>query len=562
LGRRAVARLDDERLCWSVLGAAMAVYVATVVYIGRDTTLFVDEVDLFTVSDGLDPESLLAPLNGHLELLLRLAYAGLFGLVGADDFTPIQLLHALGAILAAAVFFALVKERLGPAAALPLTLLLLFLGSAWEITFIESGFTHVWCLAAGLAALLALERDDRRGEVAACVLLVAAISAFTYGIAFAIGAGVLIWRRGRGRRALWVALVPLALYAAWLVWVRAVYVPEHGEAQTFELANLLVVPNFVANEAAAVAGALTGLDYPFGVEGIDSVFGTSSIYGPLLALLAAGALGLRLRRGEVSPFLWAAIALLLAVWCALALGYGPGRNPTTVRYVYAGSALAMLVGAEAARQRRLSRTAVLAIFAVCALALAGNIARLRDGAAYYRTHSLEFRAELTAIEIARDQVAPDFLPDASGTLIGFPALPAEEYFDAVARNGSPAFTENALLDQGEGVQAAVDEALIRALGLELAPTADDATRADCRSFVGGSPATVRIAPAGVSVRSASGGAVSLARFAQGTSSPVGELVPGRRAELELPADESEVAWRMVLSSPGGEVEICPLPEGS
>src|SRR5204863_490303 len=71
-------------------------------------------------------------------------------------------------------------------------ILVLFLGSAWEVTIVQDVMTNVFCAAAGLGAFLALERGDRRGDVAACLLLVAAIACWTLGVAFAIGAVVIV----------------------------------------------------------------------------------------------------------------------------------------------------------------------------------------------------------------------------------------------------------------------------------------------------------------------------------------------------------------------------------
>ena len=70
---------------------------------------------------------------------------------------------------------------------------------------------------AGLAAFLALDQRSRRGDVLACILLIAAILSFSVGVAFAIGAGAWILAERGGRR-IWVAVLPLVLYGAWWLW--------------------------------------------------------------------------------------------------------------------------------------------------------------------------------------------------------------------------------------------------------------------------------------------------------------------------------------------------------
>ena len=187
----ALPRLGDERICWAVLVAGMAVYAALALWITRGTTLFVDEKTIFVEDRGLHPSGLLAPLNGHLVLVQRLLYALNFKLFGASFALP-RLVEVAGAMLVVGLVFVLAKERIGAVAALAPALLLLFFGSAWELNFVVSGIGNVYAVAAGLGALLALERRDPRRDVLACALLVVAVASFTSGLAFAVGALVLI----------------------------------------------------------------------------------------------------------------------------------------------------------------------------------------------------------------------------------------------------------------------------------------------------------------------------------------------------------------------------------
>jgi hypothetical protein len=561
VAERTLARLEDERASRLLLAAAIAVYVGIVAWIGRDTTLFFDEINVFTVDRGFDPDALLAPLNGHLEVLLRFLYAIDFKLFGAD-FAPLRVVQAIGGALAAGALFALLRPRVGPPIALAATLVILFLGSAWEITFIQSGITHVYCVAAGLGAVLALERGDRRGDLLACALLVVSIASFTFGIAFAIGAAILIWLRPGRRRRLWVFVVPIALYAAWLIWVRAVYVPEHGNNQELEPFNLLLIWSFIADEAAAVAGALAGLNYDFVPADTFTAFRTESLYGALIAATAAAALVWRLARGGRTPFLWAAIAILLAIWIGLAIGFGQGRTPTTVRYVYAGGALAILVAAEAARGVRFSRAATLAAIIIALLALSTNIARLRDGINYYRTFAIEQRAQLTAVEIARDRVAAGFVPDFGA--VGFSHIEAGPYLGAVDRIGSAGFSASELAGQREETRAATDRVLVSALSVALAPMAPAEPARDCRRVTApaGGAVSIPAVPPGVALRSRGAADVALRRFASEMTVTIGSLAPGQRTALRLPTDRSQQPWTVVVSSPeGGTVTACALARG-
>ena len=101
------------------------------------------------------------------------------------------------------------------------TLPILVLGPAWDDLLWPFQLGFFASMSAGLGALLAFERRDRRGDLVACALLVVAISFSSLGLPFIAGAAVLVgWDRNRLRRA-WIVAVPAALYALWwLGWGR------------------------------------------------------------------------------------------------------------------------------------------------------------------------------------------------------------------------------------------------------------------------------------------------------------------------------------------------------
>ena len=133
---------------------------------------------------------------------------------------------------------------------------------------------------------------------------------------------------------------------------------------------------------------MAGLNNDFSPSGASfRAFATDSAYGPLLATAAAIALGLRLARGQRTPALYALLAVLLVFWIALAMGVGPGRDPSTIRYTFGGAVVTFLIGAEASSGLRRSATTVLVLYAVIALAVCGNLARLRTGAEYFRSRA-------------------------------------------------------------------------------------------------------------------------------------------------------------------------------
>ena len=548
---RTVGRLEGERACLLILLGAMAVYAALAMWLTRGTTLFFDETNIFVVDRGYRPSALLAPLNGHLVLFQRLLYATSFKLFGAE-FVVVRIVEVVGVCLVVGLFYVLARRRIGALVALAPALLLLFFGSAWELNLVVSGLGNVYAMAAGLGALLALERAGPRSDLIACALLVVAVTTFTLGLAFAIGVTVWLLLQANGRRRLWVTLIPLALYGAWFVWVRAVYVPDHGEVQNFAVWNVLLIPNFIADAAASVAGALAGLNYDFEPDDLIPVFRTDSAYGPVLAALAVAALVVRIRRGAGSSLLWALIATLLAFWIALALGFGTGRNPGVVRYTYGGGILALLIGAEAARGLRISRTAVLVVFALTVLALGANLARMREGANFYRNFATSLRAELTAIELARDHLDASFVPPAGSVEIA--VLRAGPYLEGVDRNGSPAYSPGELARQSESRRQSADAVLISALEIKLSPVPPGEPLGDCLRTTGG---TFTVEPPGVRLRSVAGAQLTLRRFASSSGATVGDLRAGEAMDLRIPRDRSDLPWQASVT-PAGRLSVCAL----
>jgi hypothetical protein len=359
-----------------------------------------------------------------------------------------------------------------------------------------------------------------------------------------------------------VVIVPLALYAAWIVWVRLEYVPAHGEIQNFHISNILLIPNFIADEASSVAGAVAGLNYNFEPQSLYWIFSTDSPYGPVLAASAAVALGLRLYRGSRPALLWGLMAILLAFWISLALGFDVriGRNPVTARYVYAGAILTLLVGAEAARGVRLSRGGLVALYAITVLALGANVARLRDGANFYRSFTTSLRAQLTGIELARDRVDPAFRAATPTSYLA--PVRAGPYLAAVDRNGSPAYSPAELARQPENKRHDADAVVVAALRIALAPTVPGGSVRHCRRVAGGSSVTLPVGPPGVRLSAPAGAGIALRRFASTATEPVGNLSPGRMVDLRIPPDRSQRTWQAVVTPAPKGVTVCALPAGT
>jgi hypothetical protein len=120
---------------------------------------------------------LFAPNNGSLVAVPLLVYRAVFVWFG-PDITVLRVILVLLELLCAALFFVLVRPRVGDWIALGATTLLLFLGSGWLLVT-TVGITLYLAVAFGLAALIALERGGRGADVLACVLLVLALASYS-----------------------------------------------------------------------------------------------------------------------------------------------------------------------------------------------------------------------------------------------------------------------------------------------------------------------------------------------------------------------------------------------
>src|SRR6476620_4833971 len=216
-GASGVTPFSEEQLAWGGLAVAMAVSAAVLLWAGRNTTLFADEFTFYQYFHDLDLKSLLTPHNGHLILVPRLIYAGIFQAVGPSH-AALAAADLFAVLLCAGLFFVLAKRRVSPGIALALTLPLLFFGSAWDVVLSTLGIGAIYSVAAGLGMLLALERNDLRGDVAACVLLCLSVASFSLGLGFLVAAAIALFVRQDLRRPAWVVLIPLAAYVVWWVW--------------------------------------------------------------------------------------------------------------------------------------------------------------------------------------------------------------------------------------------------------------------------------------------------------------------------------------------------------
>jgi hypothetical protein len=563
--RASVDFLGTLRGAWIALGIAMALSAALILRTANGESFGIDEMFYLgrMVEDSgqvvqhhsLDLGYLLGPYNGHLQLGGKLIYEATFAIFGAD-YTAFVAVNVAALCASVGLVFELARRRVGPLTALAPCILLLFLGFAREVLLWPFDVHTLAAIALGLGAVLALERDDRRGDILACLLITLSILTIEVGIAILVGIAVLVLLRPDRLRRAWIFILPGALYAAWWIWARKF----HQEQSALELSNLHLIPHTVFYAAAAVFGALTGTN-----PVIPATYTTViTWFGKALTVLAAGALLWRLGRRSIRPTLWAWIAVLAFYWVTMGAA---ARPPEGSRYLFFGAVAVLLIGAEAI-SGWVGRRLTVGVVVIALLALPANVAQLRSGSDADTLHhdAGVSRAEFAMLELAGDRVDPEYVASADpnvsavggGLYIG---IPAGAYLRSVQRNGSPAFTLAELAEQPEELRKIADVTLADALGLQATVARQPAGTARCQ-VVSPSPGTGTASfpfPPGHTVFGPAGQRpvkLGLRRFAGEESGELEELPPGAWRSLAIPRDAAPERWRGIINAP---LRVCLTP---
>jgi hypothetical protein len=549
-----------------VLGVAMAVSLGLIVAATNGQGFAIDELYYYgrvALKDGalvhyaspFSPEYLLAPFNGHLALGGRFVYETVFATVGAH-YTVFVVVNALGICACAGLLFVFARRRLGDVAALAPALLILFFGVAREQFLWPLDFNTSVALAGGLAAILCLQRETRRGDIAACLLLAVSAAMIEVGLAFIAGAALLIAITPDRRRRAWIVVAPLVLYAIWWIWSA-----KFGQGET-ELSNITAAPKTFFESVAVSLGALTGTN-PVHAES----FGTEvTRLGRVLAVLGLIVLVVRLALGDLPRTIWVWLLTAAAYWTLLAIA---GRPPQSTRYLLVSAVLVLLVAADCFR-RPLSNRAGAVLVVLALLPLPANVDALFTGKDQnvLRTDVPKSRAEFAMLEVAGERVDPGYVvsadprvAEAGGSL--YLGIPDGAYLDAARENGSIAFSLEELWRQPEEIREIADAALVGALQLELEPGDAPGAAETCRTAkpMGGRPVVVEMAGGFNHVRVAGQGAplIGLRQFAgSGLGVPIAKLQAGGWAVLRLPQNAAD-HWRLVTKA---TVTTCSISSGA
>jgi hypothetical protein len=516
-----------------VLALLMAIAAVLIYRKGLGLTFYYDEWNFVMNRRSWSTATLLEPHNEHFVLLPVVLFKLLFATVGLADYWVYRVVLIAAHLLCVALLFLLARRRVGDTLALVLAAPLLLLGAAWNDLLVPFQITYVGSTAAGLGALLALERRDRLGDALACVLVAVALACSGVGITFA--AAVLIETvlpADRARR-VWVAGVPIVLYLVWSLAYGNPTATSGGRTLTdLWQTNLPGVPGHVATSLAGSFGAVIGL-------GVD--------WGRPLALVAIVLVAIRLVRGPVTGRFLALLGAAAVYWGVGGLFRAHLNAPLDSRYLYVGAILVLLLAIELLPPLAVTpRLAALLVVVVAASGLA-NFGPLRSGSQYLQEWSRYVTVELAALELAGPATDPAFRPDPTRA----PDITAGKYFDAVDQYGSPAAEVEEIPLRAEPERQAADATLLGALGVKLEPGSRGSR---CRRT--GQAVEVELPPRGILVRATDAPVeLRLRAFAGAYPEAAFATVPAQAAQTLRIPERDGIVWRASLRS-AGPIEIC------
>jgi hypothetical protein len=541
----------------------MAIAGAALIYFGGSLTFVYDEWAFIYTRREWTLDVFLQPHNEHLVLFPVGVYKALFATVGLTEHWVYRLTVVGAHLVCVALVFVLARRRVGDGLALAASVLILFLGSSYENLLWPFQVGLVASVAAGLGTLLMLDRRDTRGDISACLLLTLSLASGSVGVPVAVAVLVEVLLRPDRLRRVWIAALPLGLYALWYV----SYAPsELAEGGTLG-GNLSTAPSYSADVAAAAFAGLAGLapdgGLPLAVVAVlvavilvvQRFFSRTTVPLRFLSLLAA--------------------ALSFWILTAVARAHLGAAGAYVPRYVYFGAVLIVLLAVELARGTRPSRLALAVVTLLVVLAAVGNVQLLRQGVELFRAESDSTVGSIAALELAGPATAPEVKVDPER-----PWLVAGEYFQAAAELGSPGYV--AELAARPDARRAAETGLARALGVEPEPAREGlglgaapvverasggmaASRASCVEFraqVAGATLDLAVREAGIRVRIRQRGPVVLRRLVKRFPRKRFTSLGGRSdSVLLLPRGKLATPWHVRLAT-AASIEVCGVARPS
>jgi len=529
-GATRLAKVDDEgskadlsadwreRLPLALLAVAMVVSAWLGLSLNSGITFYGDEWDPFINRPGWGLDQIFAPFNGHPTMIPMVIYKVFQELFGMDSTRPMQFVHATLLLVMNGVLFVYLRRRVGDWAALIGTVMILFLGAAFEVLLYSFTINFTGAIAAGVGALLMLDRDDRKGDLYAAALLILGACVSMVILPF-IAAAAVEWAlnpRDRRGRAFVPGAAVLFLFVWWIIWGRT------GDSSTFSAADIPDIPGGLFAAIGAGFSSLLGLANGAGLV----VEQPNLIWGKLMAIAAA--------------------VLVISVI------FG-GREPIVSRFLLPIAIFILMAAATLLRGVVLRTSWLVVAGIVAAFSVQGGV-RLWESEAngQWTIASQWVRSYITGLELA----GRDTQPDAKAGFGPWKDVPLRQYSEAVARYDSPSFERSELVKLNPTELTWLDQGLIAATGAGLDANPPAVNPATCRKIVPAQAVELRPGRYRIENRTSFEASVQAARLGSTPGNSIGAVLPGSAAGLTLPAGELTEPWRVSFDPVSGRVRLC------
>ena len=536
-----------ERLPLMLLAVAMAISTWLVLSLNSGLTFFNDEWDPLLNRTGWGLNQIFAPFNGHPTMIPMVVYKTVQELFGMDSARPIQIIHAGLLLVMNGVLFVYLRRRVGSWAALIGTVMILFLGAAFEVLLFSFTINFTGALAAGIGALLALDRNDRKGDIAASALLVVGVFFSMVIVPFIIAATAEWLLNPRNRRGRWFVPGAPILFLAfwWLVWGRG------AGASSMSLSNVFTTPGTVFEALGSGFTSLLGLATGDGSEPDQPYL----IWGKLLAIGALALAWWRTRRiGRPLPRDFLVVgAAFLTYLILLGLGEDESRQPTFSRFQLPTAIFILMTASTLLEGIRLRISWLAAAAIVAALSIQGGVRLMeREANGQWTVASQYFRTYLTGMGLA----GPDATRAQTAGIGPWVTIAPARYNEISAEYGSPALEVSELAGLESRELYWLDTGLITGTGVGLDAEPPDPPASTCRGSNAGAPIEAR--PGRYRVENASDGEVTVlvARLGPPPGTAIGATLPNSAAGLNLPAGDVVESWQVSFEPDSPSVAIC------
>jgi hypothetical protein len=537
----------------------MAVAVVFLFWLQRDLAFADDSVNWILLNAYNPVKVTVEPYGGHLILTPMLIFRAVLAAIGAS-YTAMGVIQIALLLTLSGLLYEYGRRRIGPLLALPPAIVILFLGTSSSVLIQPMvGIQFLCALVPGLAGLLALERSDRHGDIAACAFFCLAALGFEMGLAFVVGGAVSIVLRDDRRRRAWIVAIPFGIYLVWRIWAA-----KYGGSGV-ELSNVPWIPAYAIDSIGVVVASFFGLFFWVGSGQLTYLklvgFDLSHLAEGLFLLTAeifAAVLIIRrlLRRGPLPATFWVALAVVATIWVEHGLALALNRTPGEVRYVFPDTVVFLLLAIECARGIRATRLALLAAAAVTVIAVFGNLPRFREGRQIIAEYSNGFHSSVAVMELDGAKMRADFNPATEAaeaftsgreTLIG-----PTNVASLKAKYGRFGYTIPELEGKPEGQRETADLVAVRGLDLKAVPAQGNG--ANCHTV---STSEARLPRGGAILRARSSSPLLLRRFADHYVAEAGQLQAGRAVAVKIPTDNAKAAWH-AYAPEGERLSVCPL----